>query len=117
MSIEYLKAFAFQQEINEAGQLWVARSINGIVHAQEIDQTGYSLPVWSNRDRVVDYLKNALLVGPRFEPYAILLEDFSNRWLSDQSKGIKELQLNPDGKSSQVLAVTTEEFMAAQAAA
>jgi hypothetical protein len=81
----------------------------------EIDQTGFSLPAWSNRERVVDYLENARLVGTRYEPYAVPLDVFTNRWLSDKSMAIAEVQLNPDGKTTRVLVLTTEEFQASQA--
>lgn len=115
MSVEYIREMAFLQEINAAGQIWVAKGTSGNIYAMELDQTGFSLPVWSNRERVVDFLENARLVGGKYEPHAVLLDDFTGRWLSDKMMGITELQLNPDGKTTRVLVVTAEEFKTAQA--
>ncbi|HEY5974561.1 MAG TPA: DUF2750 domain-containing protein [Geobacteraceae bacterium] len=115
MSVEYIKEIAFLQEVKTAGQIWVARSIHNNIYSVEIDATGVSLPVWSNRERVDAYLVNARLVGAKYEPYAILLGEFTRRWLSDMTMAIVELQLNPDGKTTRVLVVTAEEFKAKQA--
>ena len=115
MSVEYIREIAFLQEVKTAGLVWVARSVNNNIYALEIDKTGFSLPVWSNRERVVDYLKNARLVGTKYEPYAVSLDVFTNRWLSDMTMAISELQINPDGKTTRVLVLTAEEFKSAQA--
>lgn len=115
MSVEYIREIAFLQEVKTAGQIWVARSIYNNIYSVEIDATGVSLPVWSNRERVDAYLVNARLVGAKYEPYAILLDEFTRRWLSDMTMAIVELQLNPDGKTTRVLVVTAEEFKAKQA--
>lgn len=115
MSIEYIKEMAFLQEVRTAGQVWVARSAYENIYSLEIDMTGFSLPVWSNMERVVDYLKNARLVGAKYEPYAVPLDVFTKRWLSDMMMAISELQLNPDGKTTRVLVLSAEEFKATQA--
>ena len=115
MTVEYLKAFAFFQEVNAAGRIWVARSIYKNIYAQEIGVGEYSLPVWSNRERVIDYLKNERPLGPKYEPDEIPLDVFTGAWLSDMRMNISEVQINPDGKSTRVLVLTTEEFAAAQA--
>jgi hypothetical protein len=81
----------------------------------ELDGTGFSLPVWSNEQRVVDFLKNARLVGAKYEPHALPLDVLTNAWLSDKMMAISELQLNPDGKTTRVLVVTAEEFISSQA--
>jgi hypothetical protein len=116
MTVEYLGEKIFQNEVTAAGEVWVARSLYKSVYAVEIDRTGFSLPVWSNRERVVEFLKNALLVGPKYEPHPVPLDLFTQTWLSDKMMAITELQINPDGKSSRVLALTAEEFAAAHAA-
>ena len=110
MSIAYVQEAAFRQEVRASGQVWVARSVHASIYAQELDAEGFSLPIWSNRERVVDYLRNTRLVGPKYEPHAVPLEVFTNAWLSDKMMAITEVQLNPDGKSSRVLALTAEEF-------
>ena len=92
----------------------MARGIYKNFYAMDLDDEGFSLPVWSNRERVVDYLNNAHPVG-QYEPYPVKLYEFTSRWLADQSMAIVELQLNPDGRSDRVLVVTTEEFQATQA--
>lgn len=115
MSVEYIRAAAFLQEVKTAGEVWVARSIYNNIYAEEIDKTGFSLPAWSNRERVVDYLKNARPVGPKYEPYAVSLDVFTNSWLSDKMMAITEVQINPDGKTTRVLVLTSEEFQSSQA--
>lgn len=114
MSVEYVREMAFLQEVKTAGQLWVARSEYENIYAVEIDQTGFSLPVWSNRERVDDYLKNARLVGAKYEPYAVPWDVFTKRWLSDVTMAISELQINPDGITTRVLIVTTEELKSSE---
>ncbi len=105
---------AFLQEVMANSEIWVARGINKNVYSVELDPSGFSLPVWSNEERVVEFLKNARLVGTKYEPHAVPLEILTNVWLSDKMMGISELQLNPDGKTPRVLAVSAEEFIAAQ---
>ena len=116
MTVEYIGEIAFLQEVKAAGEVWVARGVNKFIYALELDRTGFSLPVWSNRERVVEFLKNARLIGPQYEPHPVPLEVLTNAWLSDKMMDISELQINPDGKTTRVLVVTAEEFISAQAA-
>ena len=114
MSTEYIGEKIFLNEIETGTEVWVAKSIHNSIHAMELDRTGFSLPVWSSRERVEGYLKNARLIGPEYKPHAVPLDVFTNAWLSDKARGITELQINPDGKSTRVLALTPEEFQASQ---
>jgi hypothetical protein len=114
MSIEYLGEKIFYAEIESGGQIWVAKGRYNNIYNVEIDATGVSLPVWSTNQRVLEFLKNARLLGPGYEPYAVTLDIFTNAWLSDASMAIAELQINPDGKSSRVLVLTKAEYLAAQ---
>lgn len=114
MSVEYIREMAFLQEVKAAGQVWVARSSSMNIYSMEIDQMGFSLPVWSNRERVVEFLQNARLVGATYAPHAVPLEVFINAWLSDKTMAIAELQINPDGKTPRALVLTVEEFTSAQ---
>jgi len=114
MTVEYLGARIFLDEIGAAGEIWVARSSLNSIYAVRIDRTGFSLPVWSGKERVAEFLKNALLVGPKYEPSSVSLEVFTLGWLSDQGKAIVELQINPDGKSARVLIMSPDEFRATQ---
>ena len=107
-SIEYLGEKTFLEEVASAGEVWVARGPNKNIYAQEIENFAYSLPAWSSREKVLAFLQITHLEG-RFAPHAIPLEEFTGRWLSDQSLHITEVQVNPSGKSSRVLALTTEE--------
>ena len=116
MSVDYMGEIVFLQEVIASGEVWVARGINKNIYSMELDGSGFSLPVWSNEQRVVDFLKNARLVGTKYEPHAVPLDVFTNVWLSDKMMDIAELQLNPDGKTTRVLVVTAEEFISAQAA-
>ena len=113
MSIEYLGEKVFLEEVAASGQVWVAKNAQHRVHADELDRTGLSLPVWSAPERAQAYLLNARLLGPRYEPHAIPLKVFNDAWLSDWVKGFTEVQLNPDGRSSRVLVMTSEEFQTA----
>jgi hypothetical protein len=115
MTVEYLGELAFLQEVKASGEIWVARGVNKNIYSLELDKTGFSLPVWSNRERVDEFLKNARLVGTKYEPHAVPLDVFTNAWLSDKMMDIAELQLNPDGKTTRVLVVTAEEFISSQA--
>lgn len=55
------------------------------------------------------------MLNPCQSGLAVELEVFTKAWLSDQAKGISELLINPDGKSSRMLALTRAEFQAGQA--
>jgi len=114
MAVEYLGEKIFREEIQAGGQVWVARSIYKNIYSQELSRTEISLPVWSSRERVDEFLKNARLVGPKYEPDPVPLKVFTDAWLSDKMMAITELQINPDGKSSRVLVMTPAEFRASQ---
>jgi len=109
MTIEYLGAKIFLKEILDAGEVWVARGVYKNIFAQEIENYAFSLPAWSSRARVEGYLRISRMVG-RFEPRSIPLKEFANRWLSDPMLAISEVQVNPLGTESRVLALTAEEF-------
>jgi len=115
MNIEYFGEKIFLDEINDSGQVWVARSSHKNIYAMELDRTGLSLPVWSSSERVTDYLNNAKLIGPKYEPHAVPLNTFTNAWLSDKMMAINELLINPDGKTKRMLALYPEEFQTSQA--
>ncbi len=114
MAIEYIGEKVFHEEIIASGQVWVARSVHKNIYAMELDRTGYSLPVWSTSERVDDYLQNARLIGPKYEPHAVSLKEFSDAWLSDKMMAITELLINPDGKTTRMLALYPDEFQASQ---
>jgi hypothetical protein len=116
MSVEYLGEKVFHLEIDSGGQIWVAKGQYNNIYGLEIDAMGISLPVWSTSQRVEEFLKNARLIGPKYEPYAVSVAVFTNAWLSDARMAITELQINPEGKSTRVLVLTKEEFLTAQAA-
>jgi hypothetical protein len=116
MTVQYLSEKIFLNEIEATGQVWVARSIYKNIYAEEFDQTGLSLPVWSTRERADNYLKNARLIGPKYEPEAVPLDVFTQAWLSNKAMGIAEVQLNPDGKATRILCYTAEEFQSSQQA-
>ena len=115
MNLAYIGEVVFLQEIEDAGQVWVARGAFKNIYAEEMNEAEVSLPVWSSRERVVEYLQNARLVGQRYEPEAVPLDVFTKAWLSDRAMAISELQLNPDGRTTRVLVVTAEEFRSARA--
>lgn len=111
MSVEYLAEKVFLQEVATAGEIWIARGPNKNIYAQEIEGHAYSLPVWSSRERLEGFLKKALLLR-NYTPQAISLEVFTSQWLSARAMAIAEVQINPEGNTSRVLALTTEEFQA-----
>ena len=114
-NIEFIGEKIFLDELETTGEVWVARSVYKNIYAMELDQTGLSLPVWSNRERVLAFLKNARLLGPSYEPHAVPVAVFTDAWLSSQMMDISELQINPDGKTTRVLCLTAQEFKSTQA--
>jgi len=116
MSVAYLGEKIFLQEILAGGEVWVARGLHKYIYTQEIENYSLSLPAWSTREKIAEFLKITRL-GQRFTPRAIPLEDFANRWLSDKMMGIAEVQINPLGTETRVLALTSEEFQAKVAVA
>ncbi|MDO3377263.1 DUF2750 domain-containing protein [Geoalkalibacter halelectricus] len=114
MSIDYLGEKIFQEEIQAAGQLWILRGAHKNIYAVEVEEGGWSLPVWSSREKAAEFLQNARLIGQKYVPEAIALNLFTQAWLSDKMMAIVELQINPHGKSSRVLVLTSEEFRAGQ---
>ena len=116
MSIEYIGERIFLQEVEAAGYVWVARCLHKSIYSLTLGGSGCSLPIWSSRERVAEFLKNARLVGPKFEPYAVPLDVFVTAWLSDKSMAISEVLVNSDGKSTRMLVLSAEEFSAAQPA-
>jgi len=115
MSIEYFGEKIFLKEVMDSQQVWVARGTHKNIYVMELDRTGLSLPIWSNSTRVDDYLSNARLIGPKYEPHSVALETFTNAWLSNKAMAIIELLINPDGKSSRMLALYPDEFVESQA--
>ncbi len=115
MNIEYFGEKIFLDEIKDSGQVWVARGSHKNIYSMELDRTGLSLPVWSSSERVNDFLKNARLIGSKYEPHAVPLKVFSDAWLSDKMMAINELLINPDGKTTRMLALYPEEFQSSQA--
>jgi len=109
MSLEFLGVKPFLAEIESTGEVWVARGQHRDIHAQEIENYAYSLPAWSSEARSAAYLR-ATLLWQRYAPHPIPLREFANRWLSDQSLAIAEVQVNPNGRSSRVVALTADEF-------
>lgn len=114
MTVEFIGEKIFLQELKADGNVWVAKGEHQNVYALELDDSGFSLPVWSDRGRVVQYLHNARLVGSRYEPYAVPLDLFTQAWLSNKMMEISELLINMDGLESRALALTVEEFVASQ---
>ncbi|HJV35739.1 DUF2750 domain-containing protein [Geomonas sp.] len=114
MTVEFIGEKIFLQEVEADGKVWVARGEHQNIYALELDESGYSLPVWSDRERVVEYLHNARLVLAKFEPYPVPLDLFTQAWLSNQMMEISELLVNMDGVHDRTLVLTIEEFVASQ---
>jgi hypothetical protein len=110
MTIEFVGEKIFREEVEASRQVWVARSSHQNIYVMELERAGLSLPVWSSRERVTEYLKNARLIGPKYEPHGVPLDVFKNAWLSDKLMAIIELLINPNGKTAKMLALTTAEF-------
>lgn len=115
MNLAYLGEVVFLQEVEDGGQVWVARGDFRNIYAEEMSDAEVSLPVWSSRERVIEYLKNARPFGQRYEPEAVPLDVFDGAWLSDKMMAITELQINPDGRTTRVLVMSVEEFRSARA--
>jgi hypothetical protein len=114
MDMEYPGEKIFLKEVEAIGKVWVVKGANQNVYSLQLDETGYSLPVWSHQQRVIEYLRNARLVGSDYEPYAVPLDIFTNVWLSDKMMDISELLINLNGLTTRALVLTIEEFKASQ---
>jgi hypothetical protein len=114
MTIQYIGERIFLEEVEASQLVWVLRNVHNSIYTNQYEKAGFSLPVWSSQDKASAFLKNARLIGPKYEPHSVPLDTFANAWLSDQMKAIIELLINPDGKSSRMLALTTEEFQESQ---
>lgn len=114
MNIEFIGEKIFYAEIDKSAQIWVAKGLYNNIHFLDSSGAGVSLPVWSTSERVTEYLDHARLIGPKYTPFAVSLKTFTQTWLADPSMAISELLINPDGKSSRMLAMTKEEFLTAQ---
>ena len=110
MTLEQVLEMAFLQEVKPSGQLWVIKSGFDTIYAEKSEPAGFSVPIWSNKESALAFLVNAQLAEPRYEPVAISLVDFTDKWLSDKTMSISEVQLNPDGKSEEVLVLSPEDF-------
>ena len=74
MTIEFVGEKIFREEVEAGRQVWVARSSHQNIYLMELVRTGISLPVWSSSERVTEYLKNARLIGPNYEPHSVPLD-------------------------------------------
>ncbi len=114
-NVEYIGVKRFFDDVQSTGELWVARSVYKNIYALELDKTGYSLPVWSSKEKADEFLRKARPIGPPYESHAVSMERFTKAWLSDTMMAITEVQINPDGRGTRVLCLTAEEFKASQA--
>lgn len=57
MSVEYIGAKFFLEEIEASGQVWVARITHKNIYAMVLEKTGVSLPVCSSSEKVDNFLK------------------------------------------------------------
>lgn len=115
MAVKFIGEKIFLNEIESAGQIWVARGTHKNIYSEQLQRGQLSLPAWSSEERVLSFLQNARLIGSRYHPEAVPLKTFINAWLGNQSMAIGEIQINPDGRSSRVLVYETEEFISSQA--
>ena len=111
MTAEFLDQQMFRQEVESTGEVWVVKGEDKSIFALQLDQAGFSLPVWSGRDRVIDFLASQRLVGSEYEPHAVPLAVFTEIWLSDNMMGIAELLINIDGRSQRALVQSVEQFV------
>ncbi|MBJ6723445.1 DUF2750 domain-containing protein [Geomesophilobacter sediminis] len=111
MNIDFIGQIIFSQEVQANRQVWVVKGRNENIYAMELDQAGFSLPVWSAKERAVEFLKNTQLLDGELEPHPIGLDLFINIYLSDKMLGINELLINMDGNSAQALVLSLDEFL------
>ena len=114
MSLEFLDEKKFHTEITSADQVWVAKGIYGNIYFLDVLPDGICLPVWSNQEKVIDYLANARPIGPKYSPFSVSLDRFTETWMTNPGMAIEELAINPDGRSTRMLIISTEEFLAAR---
>jgi hypothetical protein len=99
----------FLQELEATGQIWVVKGESDYIYALELDDRGFSLPVWSCIERVLAFMINQQLVGTVFLPFPIPLDVFAKMWL-DNMIDVNELLINLDGKSTRAVVLTIDEF-------
>jgi len=114
VSLEFLDEKKFYVEITSTDQIWVAKGDYNNIYFLDVLPQGVCLPVWSNQEKVFDYLKNARPIGPPYSPFSVSLDRFSETWMTNPAMSIKELAINPNGASTRMLIVSTEEFLAAR---
>ena len=111
MTVEYLDQQMFRQEVESAGEVWVVKGGDRNLFALQLEENGLSLPVWSGRERVVDFLASQTLMDSGYEPHAVPLAVFTEIWLYDNMMGIAELLINIDGRSQRALVLSVEQFI------
>lgn len=98
----------FFQEIKDNGNLWVAMRKNEVLTLT--DSEGISdLPIWSDRERVLDYISDR--TGDGLEPVEIPLSNFRRTWISEGSMDFNDLVVNPDAGESRHSAMSKSDFL------
>lgn len=110
MNIEFIGQIVFSQEVQANGKVWVVKGRYENIYALELDAQGFSLPVWSARERAEEFLENVQVVGREYEPYPIGLDSFIDNYIMNEIMGINELLINMDGTTPQALVLTLDEF-------
>lgn len=114
MSLEFLDEKKFYAEITSTDHIWVAKGDYDNIYFLDVLAQGVCLPVWSNQEKLVTYLENARPIGPKYSPFAVDLGRFTETWMTNPGMAIKELAINPNGASTRMLIISTEEFLAAR---
>ena len=104
--MEMPSEIGFFKEISLSRHVWVAR--RGLkVLALSDEEGGLSLPVWSDRKRLREYL-NSNQIGANFHLTHFPVETFEKTFL--ENTDITTFQINPSEAGQRGLVVTVREF-------
>ena len=107
---EYLGEQAFLQEAHSPEETRFSKGDDSRGYALPFDRSGISLqPVWSCVDGVVEFLMDERLAGSMCAPYAIDLDVFGKRELTEETGAIDQLLINVAARSPRALVLTLEE--------
>jgi Protein of unknown function (DUF2750) len=111
MNIKYLPEEIFIKEVSATQHIWLARQESGVLAFSE-PEGNFSIPVWSKKDKLLEYLKNQNIESD-YQIVEFPILNFEVTFFRNSEKN--EFQINPTGKGKKVLFLTSEELKKALA--
>ena len=106
---EYLGEQAFLQEAHSPEETRVSKGDGGHGYVLQFESGISFLPVWSCVDEVVEFLMDERLAGSMCAPYAIDLDVFGKRGVSEETGAINQMLTTIEVRSPRALVLTLEE--------